>query len=746
MSENPLDTFRQECQELLEDMEAALLALEEQPVDHEHINSVFRSAHTIKGTAGIFGFDDVQSFTHRVENLLEEVRSGSLSLSGDLIALLLESKDHITVLIDLALDEAPIDPDTQERGARLLVALNAYRGTEEPEPTGTLGASGTALTEQGATVQAGDDQCVTADSWHISVRFGEDVLRAGMDPLSFLRYLRKLGTILHVTPIVGDMQSLAQMNPETCYTGLEIELDSEADRSEIVQVFEFVADDCVLHVLPPRAHIGHYADLIAALPEDDLRLGEILVRSKALTERELEQVLSDQETLREKAAAQGGDTPEPRLGELLVQDEAVHREIVEAALAKQDAGRQGKQASRQWLRVDAEKLDQLITQVGELVIASATSNLLARQIGHENLLEAMSVTGRLVEEIRDNALKLRMVQIGETFKRYQRVVRDVSRDLHKTVRLEISGGETELDKTVVEKIADPLMHLVRNAMDHGLEAPEDRLAAGKAPEGRLRLHAYHDSGSIVIEVSDDGKGLSREAILSKARERGLISGDQVLSERDIHQLIFEPGFSTAEAVSNLSGRGVGMDVVRRNIEALRGTVDVFTEPGHGTKFIIRLPLTLAIIDGFLVRVGRASYVIPLDMVHECVELECDTEDQRSKSYINLRGDALPFLRLRSMFDQEDFAPARENIVVVRYGTQQAGLVVDELLGEFQTVIKPLGKVFQYLRGVSGSTILGSGEVAVILDVPVLIGLAVDGVQGAVGGANRHLVEDEKMFA
>jgi len=321
------------------------------------------------------------------------------------------------------------------------------------------------------------------------------------------------------------------------------------------------------------------------------------------------------------------------------------------------------------------------------------------------------------------------------------VVRDVSRDLNKTVRLEITGGETELDKTVVEKIGDPLMHLVRNAMDHGLEAAEERLAAGKPAEGRLKLHAYHDSGSIVMEVSDDGRGLDRDAILGKARERGLVGEETALSEREIHQLIFEPGFSTAEAVSNLSGRGVGMDVVRRNIEALRGTVDVYTEPGHGTKFVIRLPLTLAIIDGFLVRVGGAFYVIPLDMVLECVELSGGNAEQRSRSYMNLRGDALPFLRLRNQFAVDGPAPDRENIVVVRYGTQQAGLVVDELLGEFQTVIKPLGKVFQYLRGVSGSTILGSGEVAVILDVPVLVGLAVE--QGAAQCASDRVPRTEE---
>jgi two-component system chemotaxis sensor kinase CheA len=333
------------------------------------------------------------------------------------------------------------------------------------------------------------------------------------------------------------------------------------------------------------------------------------------------------------------------------------------------------------------------------------------------LVEASATHSRMVEEVRDAALSMRMVQIGATFTRFQRVVHDVSKDLGKDIRLEIHGAETELDKTVVEKIGDPLTHLVRNSMDHGIEPADVRLARGKPAHGTLKLNAYHDSGSIVIEVSDDGGGLNRDKILAKAIERGLVKADQAITDKEIYNLIFEAGFSTADAVSNLSGRGVGMDVVRRNIQALRGTVDIESEVGKGSTMRIRLPLTLAIIDGFLVGVGGSAYVVPLDMVIECIELP---EQQGDNNYLNLRGEVLPYLRLREQFEVEGEAGRRENVVVVQYAGHKAGLVVDTLLGEYQTVIKPLGKVFGAARGFGGFTIMGSGEVALILDVPRLM--------------------------
>jgi len=395
--------------------------------------------------------------------------------------------------------------------------------------------------------------------------------------------------------------------------------------------------------------------------------------------------------------------------------------VVEAALEKQKQIRAVEEKNKRSMRIDGEKLDQLINFVGELVTAGENVKQLAAQNGDGDLMESADRMSRLIEEIREGAMNMRMVQIGETFRKFERVVRDLSREQGKEIDLVISGADTELDKTITEKISDPLMHIVRNAIDHGIGTPDARRAQGRPARGVIRLHAYHETGSIVIEVSDDGGGLNRERIRAKAVERGLVTAGQQLSETEILQLIFKPGFSTAEKVTNISGRGVGMDVVKRNIESLRGVVDVESEDGVGTTVRIQLPLTIAIIDGFMFRVGELTHVVPLDMVVECVEFAReDFEGMEGGSFMNLRGSVLPFLSLRDFFREEGEPPARGNVIVVEYARKKAGLVVDKLVGKFQTVIKPMGKVFGNMHWLSGSTIMGTGEVAYILDVPRMI--------------------------
>ena len=514
------------------------------------------------------------------------------------------------------------------------------------------------------------------------------------------------------------------MDPEACYLGFEISLAGDLDKAIIESAFEFVQADCTLCILPPHSQIDAYVQLIQdAARRTTARLGEILVACGSLTERELEEGLRIQEAMAGAADAGQTESSTEPLGEILVSQARVQPELVDAALEKQRRTRDAKTREARAIRVDAAKLDDLINLVGELVIAGSAAETLAQRSRDRGLLEANATIAHLVGAIRDSALHLRMVEIGETFNRFRRVVRDVAQELGKEVELTITGADTELDKAVVERIGDPLMHLVRNAMDHGLESPEQRRAAGKAAKGTLRLNAYHESGSIVIEIADDGAGLNRERILAKARERGLIQPGQTPSDQDIDHLIFEPGFSTAAEVTNLSGRGVGMDVVRRNIDALRGSIALESHPGAGTTVSIRLPLTLAIIDGFLIGVGAGAFVIPLDCVVEC--MRCDPEETQGQNYINLRGQVLPFLRLRDLFDLTDRPPRRQNIVVIQCAGQRLGLVVDQLLGECQTVIKPLGRLLSHLRGFfAGSSILGSGEVAMILDVQELIRVGV----------------------
>ena len=356
----------------------------------------------------------------------------------------------------------------------------------------------------------------------------------------------------------------------------------------------------------------------------------------------------------------------------------------------------------------SDKLNYMIDLVGELVIASASASLLAHRSGQSALAEANSVVSHLVESIRDAALQMRMVKIGETFANIQSATRDVAMALNKDIELVLSGADTELDKSVVEQISSPLLRLVRNALDHGIEPADIRMATGKLAAGRIELRAFHDSASIVIEVIDDGAVLDKEIIQAEAIEKGLLQAAHAQSDEEILNLIFEPGFS---------GRGVGLDEAKANVAALRGSISVSSMPGEGARFTIRLPLTLAIIDGFLTGVAKSSYVIPLDTVVECLELANTSVD---RDYINLRGEVLPYVRLRELFEVPGDSPTRENVVVVQYAGRKAGIVVDQLLGEFQTVIKPLGTLFRNMRGIGGSTILGSGEVALILDVQALV--------------------------
>ena len=707
-----LPEFIAESRMLLQDLEASLLRLENDgaSADADTVNAMFRAAHTIKGSAGVFGLEPIVKFTHVMENVLDKLRENTISIAGDLVNTLLVCCDHLNGLIDaLEKHEELSNAALDARALELTTRLRVYLG-EAPPGKGTLPV------EQTVTVESsGGSGSEEHDYWHLSLRFGRDTLRNGMDPLSFIRYLGTLGEIAQMTTLLDELPAAVDMDAESCYLGFEIDLRSAADKQTIESAFEFVRDDITLRILPPPSHLARYLERIKNLNGDIDRLGDILRESGILTNNELDDALKFQETAPNPAT---GKSP---LGEILVSQGMVQQPVVSAALDKQKQLREHKAQEARFVRVHADKLDALINLVGELVISSASTALLAQKAGDARLHESTHVMSRLVEEIRDGALHLRMVEIGDTFNRFTRVVRDVSKELGKNIELLISGADTELDKTVVEKIGDPLMHLVRNAMDHGIESAATRAACGKPAKGTLRLNAHHDSGSIVIEVSDDGGGLPRDKILRKAVERGLVAEGQSLTDQEICNLIFEPGFSTADAVTNLSGRGVGMDVVRRNIQALRGTVEIHGEEGRGTTVRIRLPLTLAIIDGFLVGVATSCYVVPLDMVVECLELSPQhLQETGDHNYVNLRGEVLPFIRLREQFALTGETRRRASIVVVQHAGHKAGLVVDELLGEFQTVIKPLANLFNRVKGVSGSTILGTGEVALILDVPALI--------------------------
>ena len=660
-----LQTFVGESRDLLEEMERALLTIHEADDRGECIHAIFRAAHTIKGSAGLFGLDHVVAFTHVAESVLDRVRDGRVALSEALVALLLSARDHMGAQID-AVAHGRVDPDvaTEAAGAALAARLGEYLGSPPPSiaaPDASPGAASGGL-------------------WHISLRFHADTLRHGMDPLSFLQYLARLGQIVGIATLADSMPPAAEMDAEACYLGFEVALRAETARAAIEAENEYLRDDCDMRNVAPGSPAEVFEALMADLPEGAGRLRPLLAACGSLPKSD----------------------PEPR-----------SEGRVETAPARPGSMPRKENAS---IRVDAHRLDQLIDQIGELIIASAGVSLLARETRHPELQERTTTLDALVQTVRESALQLRMVRIGATFNRFQRVVHDTARELGKDIALVVHGEDTELDKTVVEKIADPITHLVRNAIDHGIEPAGQRLARGKPARGTLRLNAWHDSGAIVIEVGDDGGGLDRDKILAKGIERGLVEPGRELADDEVYALIFEPGFSTATAVTSLSGRGVGMDVVKRNITALRGSIAIASRPGDGTTMSIRLPLTLAIIDGFLVSVGSSAFVIPLDAIEECVEFGAAEEGD----YLDLRGQVLPFIQLSEALGVDATPGRHRSVVVIRHAGRRAGLVVDALLGEFQTVIKPLGRLFEGLRCVSGSTVLGSGRVALILDVAALM--------------------------
>jgi len=712
--DDALQTFITESRELLGDMENALLNIDLAGDQSEAINAIFRAAHTIKGSAGLFSLDHIVAFTHVVESLLDAVREGRVVLNDEMITLLLSCCDYLTGMTDgLAAGRYEADPDTAADGEMLLQQLRRHMGMDAAV-TGDHAGALAVQPEPGVERMGGD--AGDSDYWHISLRFGREVLQNGMDPIAFLRYLARLGRIAGMATVADALPPAADMDAELCYLGFEIAFDSSADREAILGVFEFVQDDCEIRLVAPRSKVSEYVELIRALPENPARLGEMLVLCGSVTAAELAAALAQQS--QSEALATPDDTADvpPRLGSILVAAGQVAPVVVEAALNKQKQVVEQKAQENRSIRVDSDKLDKLIDLVGELIIAGARASVIGQRLHSTELQEATSTLSGLVEEVRDAALELRMVKIGATFNRFQRVVHDVARELGKDIGLVVDGEDAELDKTVVEKIGDPLMHLVRNAMDHGIEPADVRVAAGKPARGMIKLNAFHESGSIVIQVSDDGGGLRKEKILAKAIERGLVDADRKLTDAEIYNLIFEAGFSTAEKITNLSGRGVGMDVVKRNITALRGSVDVGSSEGQGTTVTVRLPLTLAIIDGFLVQVADSVFVIPLDTIEECIEFAAEP----GQDYSNLRGQVLPFIRLRSLFHVQGAPTRRESVVVLRFGKVRAGLVVDTLLGEFQTVIKPLSPIFSEVRCISGSTILGTGDVALILDVGALL--------------------------
>lgn len=675
---DPTEVFRQEASELFEVLEAALLDLGLRPDDRELIDAAFRALHTIKGSGAMFGFDKVAAFTHEFETAFDRVRRGEITPTQDLISAALGAKDYIRALI-----EAPGTTDDIIGDAildDLRRVMQPQDGVPDVAPADVLPAMTAPATAPGG-------------GWKIHMAFDGQILRNGSNPLDYLDDLRKLGACFAV-PLTDDIPTLDELEPEYCYLTWDVVLHADCDEATIRDVFMFVLDEMKLELAPLDG--SQELPLISPVFEESVLDAAALPTTAAPAD----------------VPAAGAPAPAAPV----------------AAVAKRDETKRADERGIATVRVQAERLDELMDRVGELVIAQARLTQLAAASRDLSIKLIAEEIERLASSLRDTTMGARMMPMGSLFGRFRRLIHDLSRELGKPVEFVTSGEDTELDKTMIERLADPLVHLIRNAIDHGIEDPARRAAAGKTASGRIEMTAVHSGAQVLVTVRDNGGGLNTARIRAKAEEQGLIAPGTPLSDQEIHQFLFHPGFSTAQTISALSGRGVGMDVVKRTIEAMRGTIDMTTVPGEGTTVTLRLPLTLAIIEGLLIRVGTQRYIIPLSAVEECVELPPADERARGMNFLNVRGDLVPFVRLRRVFGQAGEAEHHPMVIITSTGDGRVGLVADQIIGNHQTVIKSMSKLHADVTMFSGATILGDGSAALILDVPQLLAIAQSGTQ------------------
>jgi two-component system chemotaxis sensor kinase CheA len=659
-ADDPIAAFRVEAGELLDQVEQGLLDLTHRLDDMDLVNAVFRGLHTLKGSGAMFGFDALAAFTHHCETAFDRVRKGQVPATPALVGVILSAQDHMRGLVEGNASES--------EGAAILASL------QEAVDAASGGAAAPAKDAAPSAPAPATAAVAQAAGWNIRFRLPPDSMANGTNPLMLLDELRELGSCT-VVALTDQVPPLPQLTPTHCHIGWDVTLVGDVSRDAIDDVFIFVMDDMELTVTP-----------IAA-------------------EAEAESIATE-DAVPAAVAAVAAPSAAPAAPVAAANDTATAR-----APAKADES----------VRVPAARLDSLMDRVGELVIAQSRLSQLAHH-GHDLVLRSVSEEiERLAGELRDTMMVLRMVPVASLFGRFRRLIHDLARDTGKTIVLVTEGEATEVDKTVIERLFDPMVHLVRNSCDHGLENAEQRVAAGKPEAGTVRLGAHQSGGEVVITIRDDGRGIDRARVRAKAEANGLIQPDQALSDQELLQLIFAPGFSTAAQITNLSGRGVGMDVVKRTIEGLRGTIDIQSVDGQGSTISLRIPLTLAIIDGLLVRVGASRYVIPLTAVEECLELSLEDDMRhRGRSLITLREKLVPFLRLRELFASGTKPDPYQKIVVVATGQGRVGLVVDQIIGNHQTVIKPMSPLHRGVSTFAGATILGDGEVALILDIAQLV--------------------------
>ncbi len=681
-----IQVFLEECDDEIRELEAGLIKLEGDQEDEGIINRIFRAAHTIKGSAGLVGFDEVSNFTHNIENILDRIRSRELRITKKLISNLLEATDLLKRLISASAEGEDLDRIEIEH---ITSTLKRFIATNK-SPAGKS-------TSEAAKESPGKERIIS-----IIMKFRPDILSTGQDPIMLIRELADNGEILETHAYADSIPDFYTINPTTCYTWWKIVLKTTRHLSDIKNVFLFVIDENEIVVEDISQQYKEGVDLSLA----EKPIGEILIEKGIVKPGDVEEVLKEHKTT----------------GEVLVEKGKAPKDVVERMALAQSHSRKIAKAST--IRVDTDKLDKLVNLVGEMVISVARMSQLAGEI--DDAAETRSLQGatasleRISRELQEQVMRVRMVPVEGTFNRFRRVVRDMSFELGKKIEIRMSGTETELDKNVIEQIGDPLKHMIRNSIDHGIETPEERKRLGKSEEGTIWLKAFQREGNIFIEITDDGKGIDKQKVLDKAVEKGLAEPGKSYSDKEIFDMLFAPGLSTNEKVSEISGRGVGMDVVKKNIDDLHGSVDIISEAGKGSTFRIKLPLTLAIIDGMMVRVGAEVLTIPLSVIDKSVrpsKAEVKTVEGKGE-LVDIRGDYIPLVRVYNLFNipSEKTDPTDALVVVLQGTASRFGVLVDDVLGQTQAVVKSIDKNFRKVEGTSGATILGNGLVSLILDV------------------------------
>lgn len=691
------DIYKEEAYERLAELESALLELENSPGDPALVDSAFRAMHTIKGSGGMFGFEEIVDFTHNIETVFDRVRAGTIPITSELIALTLSAHDQIGKMLE---ETDSVEPSDMDERSRIMTSFKSFL------PQAGASVDNVQSSEPSANRGDADEDSQQWTIYRIRFKPHQELFATGTNPLLLLSELREMGNCkiianLDLVPL------LDEIDPEKCYVWWDIILHSGCDVNAIKDVFIFVEDSCDLSI--------QIIDTDAGLDDDEnyKRLGEILIDRGDLSQEALEAILKDQKPIGERLKSQG-----------LIGHSQLESALIEQQAVKENREKRKKTDTVSSIRVNSLKLDKLVDLVGELVTAQARLSQIANTRDDSSVLSIAEEIERLTAELRDNTMNVRMLTFGTTFNKFKRLVRDLSSELGREVDFVTEGAETELDKNVIEQLNDPLVHILRNAVDHGLEPPGHRVEAGKPEKGVIRLSASHSGAHVLIRISDDGKGLDAESIKKKALERGLISSDANMTDKDCFFLIFEPGFSTAQKVTNVSGRGVGMDVVKKAIEDLRGSVDIESKKGVGTTITLKLPLTLAIIDGLLVTVGSEFFVIPLSSVEECIELtESEIRKRHGRHYTNVRDQIVPYIRLRDQFNVSDRKPEIEQVVITEIDGHRIGFVVDKVIGQHQTVIKNLSRIYKNVDTISGATIMADGTVALIIDINRYVGLA-----------------------